>query len=93
MKLNDVLLDYSLEQISQIPKKICEILIVNVTEYNNISDKAEKDVLDMSIINFKKSKDYIGFYKKDDNHIYVKSSWLSKTVCERRISDFLKGLK
>ena len=93
MKLNDVLVDFTLEQISQIPKKICEIMIVNVTEYSGISDKVLKNELDNALLNFKKSKDYIGFYKKDDNHIYVKSSWLSKTVCERRICDFLKGLR
>lgn len=92
MKFEEELKKYSIEKIREVPKKICELLILNSLEYT-ILEKESKDVLDTELINFKKSKDYVGFYKKDEFRIYVKSAWLSKTVCERRIIDFLKGSK
>ena len=93
MKLQDQLDKYTIEKIRNIPKKICEILIIDIDEYHNLqnTDKKKKDELDQELINFKKTQDYLGFYNKDNFRIYVKSTWLSKTVCERRILDFLKG--
>ena len=85
MKLEDEFKKYSIGDIKKIPTKICDILVINGDEYGE-----KKDEIDNQLISFKK-KDFIGFYKKDQFRIYVRSCLYSKKICERKISDFLKG--
>ena len=90
MKFEEELNKFTKEQISQIPKKICEILIVDFEEYKNQENRNE---IDDKIIKFKKSNEYIGFYNTDILRLYVKSTWSKKTMVERRIIEFLKDGK
>jgi len=98
-KLEDVLKNTPIDQISAVPHKICEILIINLDEYHDAlqNDKAKKDTIDLSLINFKKSRDYIGFYNKvgtaespTNYRIFIKSTFNSKKVCEKKLIEHFK---
>ena len=93
MKLEEILNIYSVETIKTIPTRICETIIVNLDEYNSSlnSDKEYQKKIDDEILQFKKSKDYIGFYKKNGYRIYVRSINYSKKFCEKKMIEFLKG--
>ncbi len=89
MNLETEFKKHSIEKIKEIPKNICESLIIDVEEYHN--NQEYKNEIDDQLIKFKISKDYLGFYKKDNFKIYLKSTWFSKKICERKISNYLKG--
>lgn len=92
MKLEDFLLNYSVEQIKKIPERICQTLIVNISEYKKMVEEKnpEKDNIDKELLEFKKSKDYLGFYNVGENRIYLKSLNYSKNFAEKKIIEFLK---
>ena len=98
-KLEDVLTTNSIEKIMAISHGICEILIINIDEYQYfiVNDIEKKNTIDQQMFDFKKSADYLGFYNKVGNEkeptnykIFIKSTWNSKKICERKIIEVLK---
>jgi hypothetical protein len=99
-KLEDAFNQNSIEKIKTIPQKICEMVVIDLDEYAEclLNNRARKDELDMLFINFKKAPEYFGFYTKTASaefpgnyKIFLRSTWNTKKMCERKIIDFLKS--
>jgi hypothetical protein len=99
IKIEEVLSITPIEKVLTIPHSICEIMVVNVDDYHVFmdSDKEKKDQIDQQMFNFKKSQEYIGFYNKIGTKespitykIFIKSTWNSKRICERKIIEYLR---
>lgn len=99
-KFDELLNKSPIERVQEIPHNICETLIIDVNEYHKFveTDLEKKNEIDEKLFNFKKSRDYIGFYNKPENEncntnyrIFIRSTWNSKKMCERKLTEFLKG--
>lgn len=99
-KIDEAFNSCSIEKIKAIPANICEMVIIDLDEYAEClkNNKVRKDELDMLFINFKKAPEYIGFYSKTASEqypgnykIFIKSTWNSKKMCERKIIEYLKA--
>lgn len=100
IKLEEVLATTPIEKILTIPHKICEIMVVNTDEYHDFitNDKEKKDNIDQQMFDFKKSNEYLGSYNKVGTpespinyKLFIKSTWNSKRICERKLIEFLRG--